>query len=248
MTNCVICGENRVKRLFMKNGYSLVKCENDGHKYISNPPNIEELTKLYSSQYFEGSSLSGYKHNIFEDSKTQLKRAAKRLDKLKKFMKFGKVLDVGCGPGFFVAMSNEDFQIGGVDISRAAQEYAESSFGAKIWLGDFLGYPACEESYDVVTMFSHLEHTINPRKDLEKAREILNPSGLLVLSLPNIDGIPRLLQGKLWRGFSFPEHLHFFNRRNLSQLLQETGFYPVKSSYAENNVFRDTNYFYARKR
>ena len=49
----MVCNGDRSIKVFEKNGYDLVKCETDGHLYVSNPPSLDELSGLYSEAYFE---------------------------------------------------------------------------------------------------------------------------------------------------------------------------------------------------
>lgn len=225
-----------------------MKCKNDDHIYIDNPPDEETLLKIYSQQYFEGTANVGYRSNVFKNMGSHLKRSKRRVEKVKKFHQKGTILDVGCGPAYFLSCLPESFDVYGADISQAAADFAMEQFNIKIWVGDFLKLPDYKSFFNAVTMFSQLEHTVNPRKTLEKVNEILKNGGLLLLSLPNINGIPRYVMGKNWRGFSIPEHLHFFNEKNLGRILEETGFIMLKSNFSENNFTRDTNYFYAKKR
>ncbi|MDH4198806.1 MAG: class I SAM-dependent methyltransferase [Spirochaetia bacterium] len=230
-----------------KNGYGLVKCKNDGHIYVENPPVGKQLTDIYSLEYFEGSAAVGYRHNVFTASAKQLSRSERRVQKLKRFFQSGRVLDVGSGPGFFVKAASRYFEANGCDISQAAADFAKKNLQVDIWVGDFVDYPDAKNSLECITMFSQLEHTIHPEENLKKAAKLLVPEGLLIISLPNINGLPRYVQGRFWRGFSIPEHLHFFNRKNLEIVLNNAGFLLLKHKYSENNFFRDTNYFYAKK-
>jgi 2-polyprenyl-3-methyl-5-hydroxy-6-metoxy-1,4-benzoquinol methylase len=116
-----------------------------------------------------------------------------------------------------------------------------------VWVGDFLAYPGVPGSYDAVTMFSVLEHLPDPLAGLRRSCALLRDGGVLVLGLPNIGGLPRLVQGRFWRGFSLPEHLNFFSNANLATLLRRAGFEPVAAPRSENNFLLDTVYGYARK-
>ncbi len=246
MSYCPVCGGNDSTKVLEKDGYDLVRCRSDGHVYVSNPPAPGELAGIYGAEYFDGTADVGYRHSAFEMSDRRTERARRRVAKLRRLVPEGSVLDVGCGPGFFLNEASAFYDVSGCDISRAAAEYAKSVFDIDVQVTDFLDYQN-GQPYDAVTMFSQLEHTADPRANLQKANGLLVDGGLLLLSLPNFRGLPHLVQGRGWRGLSIPEHLNFFDSQNLRRLLAETGFTPVESRYLENNFFRDTNYFYATK-
>lgn len=247
MANCIICAGNDQDTLFEKNGYDLVRCKSDGHIFVSNPPSLDELSLLYSSEYFEGVANVGYHHDVLGNVEKQTKKAKRKLSRLKRLLPEGRVLDVGCGPGFFLNEASLSYRVVGCDWSQTTADYARAQFGLEINVEDFLKFQD-SSPYDAITMFSYLEHTLDPRENLVKANDLLKEGGVLILALPNISGIVRHIMGQGWRGFELPEHLHFFNEKNLKRLLRETGFLPIKSRYNESNFFRDTNYFYARKK
>ena len=246
MVSCIICEYNNSNSLFVKNEYELVRCRNDGHIFVSNPPSLEELSALYSREYFEGKAKEGYP-NVFENREEPIRRAKKKLHRLQRLLPSGKVLDVGCGPGFFLQEASSSYQVSGCDISEAAADYAMKEFGLDVEVTDFLDFEN-GGPYDAITMFNFLEHTLNPRSNLRKAHSLIREGGFLALALPNIDSPMRYIQGKDWKRFEFPEHLHLFSKSNLAGMLEELGFTSIKSKYSEANFFRDINHFYAQKK
>ena len=176
-------------------------------------------------------------------------KARRKVERIQQFLPKGStILDVGCGPGFFVAESRkEGFIVMGCDIAQVAAEYAKRELHIEIQTGAFTKISFKEQFFDAVTMFSCLEHTLSPEDNLEKARKLLRPKGLLALSIPNAWGIGRYIKGYHWRGFSFPEHLHFWGKQEMVALLQNNGFTNIQTPFKDNNFFRDTIYYYAWK-
>jgi protein O-GlcNAc transferase len=80
--------------------------------------------------------------------------------------------------------------------------------------------------FNVVSMADVLEHVPFPKRTLRRAWELLEPAGLLFLSMPNADAFvwqasTRNRSNPYWGEI---EHYHNFGRRRLSALLEECGF------------------------
>jgi len=100
-----------------------------------------------------------------------------------------RVLDIGCGDGWFGKRIIEDFgaDVHGVDISKEALKKAELS-GLKVKRQDLdgnkLSYP--NNYFDAVLCGDILEHLINTEFFLKELRRVLKKNGFLILSVPNI--------------------------------------------------------------
>jgi SAM-dependent methyltransferase len=248
MIECIVCNGSSTEPVLNRNGFDLVKCRYDGHLYISNPPSATEVGKIYTREYFEGNCPVGYHHNVFASPKKQIAKAQRKLERIISHTASGRLLDVGAGPGFFLHLADKHYAAEGIDLSYAAVDYARLEFGASITQARFEDFSSEGGKYSIITMWSVLEHMLDPRENLMHANRLLQEDGLLAISFPNAFGITRYVKGKDWRGFQFPEHLHFFSNRNLIRLLRETGFDPLHMKLKDNNFFRDTCYILARKK
>lgn len=86
----------------------------------------------------------------------------------------GRLLDVGCGDGAFVAYCNgQGLRAQGIDIADGVD-----------FETDALAHP--DHSFDIVTMFSVIEHLKDPSNVLTEVRRILAKDGLLVVITPNL--------------------------------------------------------------
>lgn len=98
------------------------------------------------------------------------------------------VLDIACGTGYGLGLlKNEARFVAGVDVSVEAAREARVECDAKtsVLLGDGLGLPFADESFDVVTSFETLEHLHERGKFLAELRRVLRKQGVLILSTPN---------------------------------------------------------------
>ena len=86
----------------------------------------------------------------------------------------GALLDVGCGDGAFVAYCSEQgLRARGIDIADGVD-----------FETDKLRFP--DHSFDIVTMFSVIEHIKDPSNILTEVRRVLVKNGLLVIITPNV--------------------------------------------------------------
>lgn len=137
-------------------------------------------------------------------------------------IKKGKLLDIGTGGGAFLrAAKAGGWQVSGVEINRHLTEYANSKFALNVRNGDFTAL-AIDEKFDVVCFWDSLEHTLNPKQQIEKALSVLNPGGILLINFPAIDSIfAKIFRANWW--FFIPVHFYYFSRRVLRNLLVQDG-------------------------
>ncbi len=135
-----------------------------------------------------------------------------------------RLLDIGCGSGTFLAMARRrGFEPFGMDVSERAVAAARGQYGLDVRQGA-IGSPLWERSsFDLVTMFHVLEHVCDPRRALDYARGLLNPSGRLIVQVPNAGSIQAGVFGMRWYGLDVPRHVINFSAEGLEILLREAG-------------------------
>jgi len=137
----------------------------------------------------------------------------------------GRLLDFGCGGGSFLdRMHRQGWSVTGVDVAPAAIEMVKSAVGVRALQGT-LPHPDLEPaSFDVITMWHSLEHAHRPLSVLRAARQLLAPSGKLLIAVPNLAGWPFRWFGPSWFGLDLPRHLCHFTPTTLKLMLAEAGF------------------------
>ncbi len=225
---CNHCGSTRSAKLFETKGYALVRCRACGLAYIDNPPAIDELKELYSAAASYHVALCDPASAAFAE---QDRIAARHLRETRRAARSGRLLDVGCSIGQFLARARAaGFAATGLEMNRTSAEFARAHYGLDVAEGTIHGAPLPPESLEVLTMFDVIEHVPDPLGDLRKAFELLVPGGMAVLSTPNIDGLfPRLslpLAGRLgyWPHPEPPYHLFQFSVKTLAAMLEKAGF------------------------
>ncbi|MFD6876401.1 MULTISPECIES: class I SAM-dependent methyltransferase [unclassified Streptomyces] len=146
-------------------------------------------------------------------------------------------LDVGTGHGHFCESARGELPavtFDGLDRSDGA-ELAERA--GRVRLGRRGSFPELAArlpgSYDVVSMFHYLEHCDTPQRELEAARTVLRPGGLLVIDVPDPESRFARLLGRWWLPWLQPQHLHLAPVANLRRRLTETGFTVLAEEHVE---------------
>lgn len=141
-----------------------------------------------------------------------------------------RLLDVGCGSGTtlhpfgrrysLLWLSRRGVLAEGVEPDARACAEARAA-GLRVTEGDLLSAELSLGVYDVVRFNHSLEHTHDPAAYLARARELLRPGGLLVVSVPNYDGAT---YGRFPEAVEAPRHLFYFNPSSLRRHLEARGF------------------------
>ena len=237
--DCLMCGK-RDAHGFHHKLPNVVQCV-CGLVYAN--PRLKEkcLKDLYSREYFESnaSEKMGY-DNYVSDRELVEKTFRQRLEGLEKkwLKKKGKVLDVGCATGFFLCTARAlGWSVSGVEISDYCCEYAKREFGLDLFNGQFKDLDASTAgAYDLITMWDYVEHSFTPGRDIKKAWELLEPGGIFALATPDIGSLPAKIFQQNWVGFKEHEHLYYFTKKNLCDLLKKKGFTILKTSYVGKYV------------
>ena len=145
-----------------------------------------------------------------------------------------KVLDVGCGGGDFAAeLKKNGNRVTGVDILPEAlnPDAFDQYFSADLDEGIGSVVAASNgERFDRILLLDVLEHLRAPERILNQCRSLLQPSGEVIVSVPNIANITirlALLFGKFnytERGLLDRTHMRFFTRKTARQFLKENGY------------------------
>ena len=195
--------------------------------FCDNFRSTAETATFYEHLYDQGEKYIGY-------SNPDVMRREEFNYQLEQITRFqpngGRLLDVGCSTGEFLEMASQTgkYIIDGIDISSAAARVASARLRINIFAGTVDNIPAAPESYDVVTAWEVIEHMAEPAKFLRTIWRLLKPGGLLCLSTPNTNKIRNRIPGKQRDIFFIPpEHLFYFNGRNLRILATKSGFLPL---------------------
>jgi len=138
----------------------------------------------------------------------------------------GRLLDVGCGPGFLLSTARgRGWQAQGVELNEWAARFARDELGLDVHLGALEDAGLGNGELDVVTMMDLIEHVCEPGAIVEEAARVLRPGGVLAVLTPDAGSPVSRLLGRHWpEALRVPEHVVLFSVRGMTALLDRHGF------------------------
>lgn len=140
----------------------------------------------------------------------------------------GRLLDIGCGNGAFLARAADmGWQVQGCEIDPKAVA-ACRRIGIDVIEGDAFAPQLAAHSFDAVTMSHVIEHVHDQPALLRRAYELLRPGGWLWLACPNPESIGKRVFGVAWSELHPPCHLSIPSQACLIRWLDEKGFSGIR--------------------
>jgi 2-polyprenyl-3-methyl-5-hydroxy-6-metoxy-1,4-benzoquinol methylase len=151
----------------------------------------------------------------------------------------GKLLDVGCGLGYFIKKISEtpNWQAVGYEISGQAVHFAKHKLGLQnVFQGKVESSGFNEQSFDVITLWDVIEHIPNPDPLLSYLSKILKNHGMLFIHTPNIQiQLPKARIKKILFGIKSNkhylearDHINIYSPKTLKIVLQRNGFNKIQ--------------------
>ncbi len=225
---CILCGSAERSLLFRQGQWTVYRCNGCGLGILDPRPDPMELNELYRSCYFE----SHYDQGLPVDSPEMRRRLSQETHRIRFFRgikKTGRVLDIGCGMGYFLhACRLAGYAVEGMDISADSAAYVRDVLGIPVTVGVLDDVDYQPGSFDVITMWHFLEHAREPVNYLRKAHTWLKPDGILIVDVPNYEGTDAKKKWDHWTGWSLPYHFYHFTPATQRQLLAKYGFETIR--------------------
>jgi SAM-dependent methyltransferase len=229
--HCELCGRDTEQRaLYAIRACTIYRCEACSLGSTALPPQVNVLD-IYDESYFRGGQSDGY--GDYLASEQVLRREFRSsIEKLRRNVPArGRLLEVGCAYGFFLAEARPYFDCVGVEVSAAAVEH-----GRRLGLDVRQGVLSPEMAnglgtFDAVVMLDVIEHLDRPADTLRLLASFLRPNGVVMISTGDWGSAVARVMGRRWRLMTPPQHLFFFSRRTLTGMLEKAGFEVLSSTH-----------------
>ncbi len=179
-----------------------------------------------------------------------LKRRARNIIEGLDLKEGDKVLEVGCGNGYYLSLLNRlniKLELTGIDQDILALKDAAKFIGdkkVKLVLGDAVKLPFKAASFDSLVMSEVIEHVKDEEKVLKEAFRVLKKGGIMALTTCNIgypffwDPINWILQhlfkthikSGFWAGI-WNQHDRLYKKEQVDKLIKKAGFKIEESRY-----------------
>jgi SAM-dependent methyltransferase len=150
---------------------------------------------------------------------------------LRKVISKGRILDTGCGRGFFLKYAEKHYETFGIDISKYGIYRAKiitPKSDLQIGLVHNLGYK--NDVFDIITSYDLLEHLKTPTIALGEYNRVLKTGGILVISVPNIHSIGKKWKKDKWFGYRDETHQTILSNQQWMNSLEKNGF-DIKDTF-----------------
>lgn len=236
---CYLCQKTVPEVLFTKLGYHILRCKSCGLLSLDFHGNYNSfLHSYYQKGYFTGDKKVRAYANYAEDKPNIVKNARNILKKIKKTKpEAGKLLDVGCAMGFFMEEAEKQgFETYGIEVSTYAASFSQKRFKDKIFIGAIEEFSGKRDSlfkfkgvfFDVIILSDLIEHVKDPISVLKDLKKVLKKDGIIVLQTGDTDSTWAAITGKNWHFYAPPQHLYFFSKKTLTEILEKAGFKVFK--------------------
>ncbi len=90
-----------------------------------------------------------------------------------------------------------------------------------------------------VVMSSVVEHEMSPKPLLRHVERVLADHGAAYIRVPNLDTLNRVILGRKWSGFRYPDHVNYFTPRSLRRMASDCGLrmrlrHPLRVPFDDN--------------
>lgn len=218
--SCIVCaGEARLRAI--QRPYTYFQCNRCQTSFLHPIPSDVDLAEFYE-QYHTPQTNGG---SFYRSEPRTAADFPAKLGLLRRVsgLRVGKILDVGCGKGYFVEVCcNAGYDAYGIDVSRKAVEAAVAR-GLPCRAGELSSQSDWHSVFDVVTCFATIEHVPRPHEFLSSIRKVLRPGGWLFIDTGLAgDWVEHLAPG-FCQWYDAPQHIFVFSDRGLIDLLENAG-------------------------
>jgi 2-polyprenyl-3-methyl-5-hydroxy-6-metoxy-1,4-benzoquinol methylase len=206
---------------FRSNGCDIVQCSECGLGRTDGVGGFDPAA-YYTADYFSGRHRDGYPD--YRGAEQVLRQEfARSVEFIRRFRPDGKLLELGCAYGFFLAEAARFFEAAGIELAQDAADHARR-MGLNVLQG-----AADEENLrqtgrvDVIVLFDVIEHLAKPHETLALCRQHLNPNGIIVITTGDFGSFVARVTGARWRLMTPPQHLWFFTQESVHRMSAGNG-------------------------
>jgi 2-polyprenyl-3-methyl-5-hydroxy-6-metoxy-1,4-benzoquinol methylase len=187
------------------------RCSNCEALFLADPP--MDLAPFYPSGQYKAAS-----------PEHELAIERPKLALVQQFVQSGRLIEVGTGPGYFTELAlREGFDVIAIEMDADSCERLEALGARTIRSAEPERAITGAGPASVIALWHTLEHLRQPWETLASASAVLEPGGIMAISMPNPESLQaRLLKGR-WVHVEAPRHLFLIPLHTLTARLATFG-------------------------
>jgi len=240
---CPICSYNKKNLIFeqkfcenkeiaLLNRYDVVVCKNCGFVYADKIPSQDDFNIYYKKiSKYEFSYRKGIVPNNYINHFTKIVNFLIPYISDKNI----KILDIGCSTGALLSVfkSYGYFNLLGLDPSPICSKIAKKLYNIKVISNNISNFRT-REKFDLIILSAVLEHLVDIKSSVRKIRRLLKEGGFLFIEVPDIERFDLYISAP-FQQFSL-EHINYFSRYSIKNLLSKFSFKIIKIEQKENKI------------
>ncbi len=240
---CPACRSPHSRAAMEVAGHPLRRCDSCASLWVADPPPAEATAALYSEESYytaeptvdapEEGIAPGYTGHYLLDRHNVEAKFADVLDHVERYVAPGRLLDVGCGPGFLLSVARPRGWHGrGIDVNDWAVSYAREELGLDVSRATLDDAGFADGHFDAVTMMDLVEHVADPEALLAEAARVTRTGGVLAILTPDAGSPVSRALGRRWpEARRAGEHLVLLSLAGAVSVLRRTGYVPLGWHY-----------------
>jgi 2-polyprenyl-3-methyl-5-hydroxy-6-metoxy-1,4-benzoquinol methylase len=233
MVNCPVCNCNQTRFALKVKDHSvsgeifeIFECPQCGLRFTRDSPPEDKIGPYYkSADYISHSNTrKGIVNSLYHLVRNRTLASKYHLLKQATGMKQGLHLDIGAGTGAFVQYLNlHGWKTEGIEPDENARARALADHGTKLLPATEL-YRFPPGIFDAISLWHVLEHVHDLYPYLNQIKNLLKPTGLVFIAVPNYTSYDAKKYGADWAAYDVPRHLYHFSPASMQWLLNAAGF------------------------
>jgi 2-polyprenyl-3-methyl-5-hydroxy-6-metoxy-1,4-benzoquinol methylase len=250
MATCYICRANKSRSLCEIPTGRIVRCLECDTVYRAAVITGEEYDRLYQSEATMETPFYLANKMAMDPKIEPMPTFARGLKRLEELRRPGRLLDVGCSYGAFMALAQKAGWItSGVELSKPTANFAREERHLDVFTGTVEQAAFPGGYFDSITLWDVIEHFDDPVSTMREIHRIMAPGGILLIFTINqeslLTGVGHMLYKlslERWKHlmalFYDIHHNFFFSPRTIASFLQRTGFEVADTQFGAANVRR----------
>jgi len=211
--------------------FRIDRCQQCGYAFVNPRPSMADsidhysLSKHGSPKDNKSIQMVLEEEQRYPNSIIDAKRIIRTIEPMRPQSGPKTFLDIGCGYGFFSREAKRaGYDVTALELSSHERQVAAELAGIEPKAMSFEHFSSKPKYFSVILMSQILEHVNDVNLFISKANDLLIDGGVLIVALPNFQSIFRKILQENDPYICPPNHLNFFDCRNLTTLLKKHHF------------------------